>query len=129
MPRIAVSIVILAIAGCGGSHAAYVDHSRDPLAYARDVKELVVDHVHLARQSREPGDMLVPIVSELDRLEDRPVGEYREVYEQLRAAAQQLLEACQRVDGRPPELQKQLDQLLELVAPLPGDVRLVHERR
>lgn len=119
MVRRIIILLTLAVAGCAGSHAAYTDHSRDPQAYAQDVKEMVGDHVKLARQAREPADMLAPIVSELEQLDERPVGEHRMFYETLLAAARDVMDACQRVDGRPPRLDYQLDQLLSLLDQLP----------
>ncbi len=119
MLRLILILLMLAAAGCAGSHAAYTDHSRDPQAYAQDVKELVADHVELARRAREPADMLAPIVSELEQLDERPAGENREFYETLLAAAREVLDACEQMDGRPARLDSQLDHLLSLLAQLP----------
>jgi hypothetical protein len=127
MKRIAVCLLILFVAGCGRSSMPYTDHSRDATAYAKDVKELVIDHVQLAKKSREPADMLAPIVSELEQMRERPTGEHKSIYEELLETARQLLEACQQVDGRPPGLEKQLDQLVAMVDRLPGEVNIAPE--
>lgn len=105
----------------------FTDHSRDAQAYATDVKTLVIDHVNLARRSKEPADQVRLIVNELEDFSNRPFGEFKEVYSQLLEESQSILSACEAVDGRPNGLEKQLESLLAIAEKLPGTVHLGSE--
>jgi hypothetical protein len=129
MKKLIFGLLLLVIIGCGRSKMPYTDHSRDSDAYAKDVKELVIDHVGLAKRSREPADMIAPIINELEQMRERPTGEHHSVYEELLETARRVFETCQRVDGRPTGIDKELDQLVALVDRLPGDVNIVYERQ
>jgi hypothetical protein len=106
--------------GCGRSELPYTDNSRDPLAYARDVKTLVVTAARQANGSKEPLDFLGPVLHELNRT-DRPVGEFRSVYDELRKRVEQLIRDCERAGGRAPNLSGRLDEVIKLAQTLPGD--------
>jgi hypothetical protein len=103
----------------------YTDHSRDPQAYARDVKELVLLHAAEAKRSNEPGDDIRPVVDYLNSNGRRPTAEHQETYEALLAKAQDILEQCDAVGGRPAALESALDELVRLAESLPGEVAVV----
>lgn len=111
------------LAGCGGE-LPYTDASRDPEAYAASVKKLVLGNIAAARTSKEPADQLAPIVAELENNPKRPKGGYAETYEQLLTSSRQLLEECQRMDGRPKDLDSRLTKLAALADSLPGSVSI-----
>ncbi|MCL4204996.1 MAG: hypothetical protein KJ000_21150 [Pirellulaceae bacterium] len=129
MKRLILGLLLLAIIGCGRSRMPYTDHSRDSAAYAKDIKELVIDHVGLAKKSREPADMIAPIINELEQIRERPTGQHHSVYEELLETARRVFDACQQGNGRPTGIDKQLDQLVALVDRLPGDVNIVYEQQ
>ncbi len=106
--------------GCGGE--SLTDHSRDPEAFAVDVKELVATTVAEAQVSLEPVDALFSLVDLLDELDQQPAGSHRELYEQIQKMASEIHEMAEQVDGRPADLEQRLDRLWALAEPLPGDV-------
>jgi hypothetical protein len=115
LPLLAVVCV-----GCGPKELPYTDNSQDPFAYARDVKGLVVSAARRAKASSEPVDFLAPALLELKRT-DRPVGEHRSIYEDLRNRLDQLVRDCEQAGGKAPNLSARLDELIKLAQTLPGD--------
>jgi hypothetical protein len=109
-----------ALAGCGPSEIPYTDNSQDPAAYARDIKAQINSAVRNARSSNEPVDHLEPLLLELKR-SDRPLGESRSVYEDLRARVEQLVADCKRQGRGAPNLSGRLDELLKVAKTLPGE--------
>ncbi len=69
------------------------------------------------------------LVDLLDELGQQPAGSHRELYEHIHKMAAEIQDAAEQVDGRPADLEQRLDRLWALAEPLPGDVRLAHERR
>ncbi len=112
-------IVLLGLAGCGGE--AVIDHSRDPHAFAMDVKKLVATSVAEARLSSEPADAMFNLVEVLDELDHHPAGPHLDLYEELQELAVEIYEAAEETERRPAELEQRLDQLWALAEPLPGD--------
>lgn len=115
---------VMTCAGCGRTERPYTNHSQDPQAYALDVKTLVLDHVMIARKSREPADQVRLIVMELEDSPKRPVGEFNQTYAEMLTAAQSLLADCEQADGRPNGLEKRLDELAAMAESLPGSVNI-----
>jgi hypothetical protein len=113
---------LLALAGCGGEQP-YTDNSRDPAAYAKDVKHLVLESVEIAKKSSEPADQILTIVTELKQSGERPVGEHKATYDQLLEKANALLSACQSAsNGKPANLTQSLEELAQIAQTLPGEV-------
>jgi hypothetical protein len=61
------------------------------------------------------------VLQELKRT-DRPVGEFRRVYDELRSRVEQLVRDCERAGGRAPNLSGRLDEVIKLAQTLPGEV-------
>jgi hypothetical protein len=122
MIRTTVYLSILFLVGCGSGDL--VDHSRDPEMFAASVKQVVLQSAEDARESGEPADALWAVVHELepDELRHRPTGAHGSIYEQLYSLANQIREACEAADGRTPDLNQRLDELVALADQLPGDV-------
>ncbi len=97
-------------------------HSRDPELFSLDIKRLVLNQVEEAKVSKEPGDEISPILSELDNLESRPVGDHLAIYQQLKEKATALHGKCMAVEGRPNDLTKGLEEIVQLANQLPGEV-------
>jgi hypothetical protein len=128
--RLILCLSVLVLLGCGQSgQRPYTDHSRDPEAFALDVKQLVVNSVEDARTSREPEDEISNIVDLLDDLSRHPTGDYRETYDQLLSLAGDIRAACEAANGRPSDLATRLDELLALANQLPGTVTPVARPR
>lgn len=114
-------VFLAALVGCGGgSDLPYTDHSKDPEAYARNVKALVLGVAADAKTSREPADDLASIVTELEQ-KDRPRGSYGPIYDELLTNARTLQEECARASGRPSGLDRRLDELAKIAQQLPGE--------
>lgn len=121
--RLFLCLSVLIFVGCGQSgQRPYTDHSRDPAAFALDVKQVVVNSVEDAKTSREPEDEISNIVDLLDDLSRQPTGDYRETYDQLLSLAREIHAACEAANGRPSDLSARLDDLLALADQLPGTV-------
>ncbi|TVS19393.1 MAG: hypothetical protein EA424_08645 [Planctomycetaceae bacterium] len=123
MIRTILCLLVVVLVGCGsGEQRDYVDHSRDPEAFAQNVKQLVVDSAARARTSEEPEDYISGIVDLLEDLGGRPTGAYRETYDQLLSLSREIVSECEAADGqRPPNLDQRLDELTALADELPGD--------
>ncbi len=122
MIRITVCLLLLLFsAGCGTGDL--VDHSRDPDMFVAEVKEMVLQCTEDARHSEEPADALWAVVHDLnpDELRHRPTGEHTSIYEQLHSLASEISSECEAVDGRTPDLNQRLDELVALTNQLPGD--------
>lgn len=109
---------LLSLAGCGGE--TRIDHSRDPDAFAKDVRELVATSVAEARLSSEPADAMFSLVDLLEGLDQHPTGSHRELYEQLQVLAVEIYEASEQAGAPPAVLEQRLGQLWELAETLPG---------
>lgn len=120
---ISFSIVLMAV-GCGGSEMPYTDSSRDASAYARDIKQLVISSATTARRSKEPADDLLGVVSELENNSKRPLGDHAATYTELLGIAKRIHVACEQANGRPPGLEKDLDELIVAAEKLPGEVKI-----
>lgn len=121
--RLFLCLSVLIFVGCGQSgQRPYTDHSRDPAAFALDVKQVVVNSVEDAKTSREPEDEISNIVDLLDDLSRQPTGDYRETYDQLLSLAREIHAACEAANGRPADLSARLNDLLALADQLPGTV-------
>jgi hypothetical protein len=108
------------LAGCGPAEAPYTDNSQDPLAYARDVKAQVQSAVRQAKSASEPLDFLDPLLTELKRT-DRPLGDSRAIYDDLRKRVEQLVTDCKTAGRSAPNLAGRLDEVLKVARTLPGD--------
>lgn len=119
--------ITVALAGCGPAELPYTDNSQDPLAYARDVKVQVMSAARNAKSSNEPVDYLAPVLLELKRT-DRPLGESRAVYADLRARVEQLVADCERTGRGAPNLGARLEELVEVAHTLPGEAPAAAKR-
>jgi hypothetical protein len=118
--RFVWTLVAISLVGCGQAEPPFTDNSQDPLAYARDVKAQVQSAVRQSRSSSEPADYLDPLVTELKRT-DRPLGESRAIYDDLRTRAEQLVADCKSAGRSAPNLSARLDELMKVAQSLPGD--------
>jgi hypothetical protein len=116
------------IAGCGAPELPYNDNSKDPELFAKAIKQVVVESVADARKSREPFDQ-IRLISNSITGKGQPVGSYGPIYERLKAAAEQLADACEQADGPVPDMAKKLEELLAIANELPGDATAVEEPR
>lgn len=120
MIRSVLLVLTAGLIGCGPG-GPQVDDSQDADKYAATIKNLVIDHANLAARSKEPGDFMDPIISELEHT-DRPSAPHQAVYDDLRAKAEAIRAACE-ASGRPPaDLAKRLDALKKTAEQLPGAV-------
>ncbi len=120
-------LLVMGLIGCGAGGPVPQDN-KDPELFAADVKRVVLLQVEEARRSREPGDEISSIVSELENYQKRPVGNYADTYAQLQQKAKELHAKCEEVDGRPSDLASALDELVELANQLPGEVKVDRPR-
>ena len=111
---------VATLAGCSPAEPPYVDSSQDPLAYSRDVKAQVQSAVRRAKSASEPLDHLDPLLTELKRT-DRPLGDSRAIYDDLRQRVEQLVADCKSAGRAAPNLNARLDELLKVAQSLPGD--------
>jgi hypothetical protein len=121
-PRIALTAYVLILAffaGCGPAELPYTDNSQDPLAYARDIKAQIQSAVRQAKSSSEPLDYLDPLLTELQRT-DRPLGDSRPIYDDLRQRLEQLVADCKHAGRNAPNLNSRLDDLLKVAQSLPS---------
>ena len=112
-------LTLAGLAGCGGE--TLIDHSRDPQAFAEDVRKLVAVSVAEARSSSEPADAMFSLVDLLEELDQHPTGSHRDLYEQLQALAGEIYQESEQAGGPPAGLEQRLDQLWALAEPLPGE--------
>jgi hypothetical protein len=117
---VALALAIAVWAGCGPAEPPFTDNSQDPLAYARDVKAQILSAARQAKTSSEPVDFLDPVLVELKRT-DRPLGDSRAVYDDLRTRVEQLVADCKRAGRAAPNLSGRLDELVRVAQTLPGE--------
>jgi hypothetical protein len=113
-------IAAVLLTACGPAELPYNDNSQDATAYARDVKTMIATAARQAKGASEPLDYLTPVSHELART-DRPYGELRPVYEDLRKRLDELVLECQKAGGKAPNLSARLDELQKLAQTLPGE--------
>lgn len=121
MYRLIFCLLVPLAAGCAGE-IPYTDNSADPESYAQDVKYLVLDRVEAAKKSREPADQISVILLELEGSPNRPKGSYGDIYAELLTEARQIVEECERANGRAPGLDAKLANLAKIAEKLPGTV-------
>lgn len=97
-------------------------HNRDPALFSLDVKRLVLNQVEEAKRAKYPADEIDVILAELENLESRPVGDFLDIYQQLKGTLTELHAKCEAADGRPSDLSRELEEIVQLVNQLPGDV-------
>ncbi len=115
-------VLLLLVGGCGTSEQEFIDHSRDPLAYARTVKNLVHSQLPLALRSDEPEDIVASVLPTLEDYPNNPVGEYQAVYEELVQKCRELYQLYE--SGSSEAAQSRIDEILALVDSLPGEVHV-----
>jgi hypothetical protein len=120
---ICFSISLAIGCSCGGRRE-YTDHSRDPEAYARGVKGLILAQLPLAKTAKdEPESYTASIVNALQDYRSNPVGSYGDIYEQLLQQCKELHEMLERGGDRKPANQK-IDEIIEIANQLPGTVQV-----
>lgn len=97
-------------------------HNRDPSLFSLDVKRLALNQVEEAKRSKDPADEIDVILAALENLESRPVGDFLGIYQQLKDKLTELHAKCEAADGRPSDLSSGLEEILQLVNQLPGEV-------
>lgn len=133
MKRLSIVAVLTVgfMMGCG-STPEFTDNSRDPIAFATTFKQMVVDTVADAKESREPADSLEALVSAIDGKIDSgrvPVGDFKEVYRQILNSAKALVSECEESsNGKPAGLSNKLKELETLAEQLPGEVKSARSR-
>jgi hypothetical protein len=123
MRRLLFGFALLLLVGCKPT----VNHSQDPEAYAKDVKQIVYNQVASAAKSREPADQMQSIITELEQ-KDRPHGNYKGTYAELLSTAREIHADAKKVDGRPSNLMPRLNKLKQTAESLPGQVDLSTEK-
>ncbi len=116
--QVRLGLLILLAWGCGRHELPYNDNSRDADLYAQNVRSLVLGLVDTARSSGEPQIQINLIVKELSH-DDRPVGHYKQIYADLLATSQKILDRCPPGATRP-DIRKELDELSSLARKLPA---------
>lgn len=117
-----VGVYFIALCGCGAAELPYTDNSRDSEAYAKNIKQLVVDMSQSNRGSPEIADSISSLVEELKQT-DRPQGEHAAKYAEIRAVAEAIVAEGNPASGKPTATQIQkLDELAKLAQDLPGEV-------
>jgi hypothetical protein len=118
----------LLLSGCGPSKP-FTDNSGDADLYAQDVKQIAFNAIDKAKRSREPGDQIRTLVSEIEQQgpNRRPVGSHKPTYDELLAAAKPLLADCEKAGGKPANLVPRLDSLQKIAEKLPGKVQISKE--
>jgi len=118
MKQIRLALLILLAWGCGRHELPYNDNSRDAELYAQNVRTLVLGLADTARSSGEPQLQIKMIVKELSQ-DDRPVGQYKQVYADLLATSRKILDRCPPGASRP-DIRKEIDELTSLARKLPA---------
>jgi len=111
-------VLVVLMVSCGRKELPYTDNSKDAELYAQNVRALVLELAQAARNSSEPRVQINLIVKELSQ-NDRPTGEYREIYRQMLAVSQKTLDRCPPSSGRAP-IGPELDALAALARRLPA---------
>ncbi len=121
--RVMTCLVLSAmIAGCGGQPPG-TDDSGDPLAYAEEVKNMVLDGLQLAKKGpRELGVDRVHVLRDaLSQFPERPVGEHRATYEALLNDLDQLI-SMYRESAQANQINSKIDETIARAETLPGQV-------
>jgi hypothetical protein len=115
-----IRLIVLAVlmVSCGRKELPFTDNSKDAELYAQNLRALVVELVQTARNSSEPRVQINLMVKELSQ-NDRPAGEYREVYREMLAVSKKTLDRCPPSGGRA-QIGKELDELMTLARRLPA---------
>src|SRR5690242_12539828 len=103
-------LVLIALLSLGCRHELpYTDNSKDADLYAQNVRSLVLALADTARASSEPQTQIRLIVTELSH-DDRPFGQYKDVYTDLLATSKTILDRCQpgAKTGAKPDIRKEL---------------------
>lgn len=120
MYRLIAFGLAIGLAGCGsGSSREYTDTSKDPEKYAASIKQLVYNQISSAARSKEPDDDLDAIIQELSDQKGRPLGSYKEVYDQILTNATELKKELEG-KSKPSNLRAKLDEIKALADKLPG---------
>ncbi|MES2791216.1 MAG: hypothetical protein V4719_16495 [Planctomycetota bacterium] len=115
---VTLSLVLPPVAGCGRSEPPFTDNSQDVDLYVRRLRMLVQHQTALARKS-DPTLHLAPLVIELER-EDRPLGEYQDVYLSLREKGRAVFDLCRANPNVRHDIAAQLDEMVNLASALPA---------
>ncbi len=116
--QIRIALLIILAWGCGRHELPYNDNSRDSDLYAQNIRTLVLALADTARSSGEPQLQINVIVKELSQ-DDRPVGQYKQIYSDLLATSRKILDRCPPGAARP-DIRKELDELTSLARKLPA---------
>lgn len=116
-------IIALMATGCScRPERPYTDDSRDPEAYARRIKVMILRQLPLAKtEKEEPDSYTASVVGELENYKNNPVGSYGETYAKLLSQCQELHELLKQGGDRKPAIAK-IDEIMEIANQLPGEV-------
>ena len=134
MSRLFVCLPFLlaaALTGCGGTEEPpFTDNSRDPAAYARDVKTLVLRAADRLKGSpEEPATQVTELVNVLRLYPDQPVGEHEATYAALLKTGEELQALYEKTpSGKPAGADEKIAELVATAEKLPGEVTVGRRR-
>jgi hypothetical protein len=111
-------VLVVLMVSCGRKELPYTDNSKDADLYAQNVRALVLELAQTARNSSEPRVQINVIVKELSQ-NDRPAGDYRQVFSEMLAVSQKAMDRCPPSGGKG-QISKELDELMALARRLPA---------
>lgn len=119
------ALCTVALVGCGGGERPFTDNSKDSAAFAKDVKQVILNAAEELKTSKQPGDTVRAIVQTLSDLDQCPTGEHLQTYKDMHAIASDLLTKSE--NGRPSDMNAKLAEITKLANTLPGEVTIVKE--
>lgn len=119
--------ILLACVGCGSKEQPFTDNSKDSVAFAQSIKELVLNSTERLKSSNQPADGIRGIVLALSELKDCPTGEHLPTYEKLLSLSSELLKESE--NGKSAGFDGKLKAIEELATSLPGDAKVEKEKK
>lgn len=123
---VGLSTIAIALVGCGPSELPYTDNSKDSAAFARDIKQIILNSAEDIVRSPQPADTIRVIVQSLSELDACPTGDNLKTYEQLHKLAADLLQQSEK--GKSADLAGKVNEIVDLANTLPGEVTIVKEK-
>ena len=121
-------LALLSTLGCSRARGEKVqDDSRDPAAYACDVKTQVVELLGSAK--RDPASAktsLSLLVNFLDDYRSAPVGKHKQVYAELLNRSRELKQMYEQ-SAAPANVNAKIDEIVALAERLPGEIAVEPE--
>ncbi len=119
---IACLVLSCMVFGCGGPPAG-TDDSGDPLAYAEEVKNMLLDGLQLAKKGPpELGRDRVHVLRDsLSQFPERPVGEHEATYKALLNDLDELI-SMYRESAQTSQINSKIDETIARAETLPGQI-------